>query len=85
MKEIRLGLTKEELTKFIGITGDFKDVVLVQECVDTITHRKNQSEFCTVKLEVFGIKAENVTAKYGMAKVCPCGTLFIHTDLQEAK
>jgi hypothetical protein len=85
MKEIRLELTKPEILKLIDQMDDFKKVVLLQDSSNKITHRIMGSKNCTVDLEMFEIKIENIANKYGMAKICPCGTLYINADLQVVK
>lgn len=95
METFRCELNSDEFDKLNEIIGKYKNIILCAGTSNVINHRKVPSEgfrklldpiklpeSCIVNLEPLLIKTEN-SEKLLYAKVCPCGTLFISTDIQE--
>lgn len=87
MKEIRLPLTQGELMELCNQAGDFKEVIFLQDNTKSIVEHRNESmKLCQAFLGMFEVKNSSTRKhKFGLMGVCPCGTLFVSSDIQEVK
>lgn len=86
MEEIRLELSSEEFQKLKDQIGDFRYMILVKGGGNRITHVHSPRgrKYDSFDLEPVQIKTDS-TEKWVMAKICSCGSLFLHADIQEVK